>query len=149
MTITVIKSGIFYNAKVASFAFSDMLSLSNELVASKLAISSDDSELIYSFIEQGVASVLDFLPQTTESTNTQDGFTLTIPTGLNYNPVQTSGIEVGIKTYIMNYVLNEWYKLKYPERCQFHIMAMEQDRSNINSRLNKRTIPVRREQSPW
>ena len=149
MISTIVKSGIFYKAKLLSYQFSDMLSLSNELVASKLAISSEDSELIYSFLESALGSLVESLPPTSEMVTSQESYILTIPTEANFSTIQTIGIDTEIKDYLVNFVLNEWYKLLYPERCQFHILAMEQNRTNIHVRLNKRTEPVRRGLSPW
>ena len=149
MISTIVKSGIFYKAKLLSYQFSDMLSLSNELVASKLAISSDDSELIYSFLESALGSLVESLPPTSEMVTSQESYILTIPTEANFSSIQTTGIDTEIKDYLVNFVLNEWYKLLYQERCQFHILAMEQNRTNIHVRLNKRTQPVRRGLSPW
>ncbi len=78
MISTIVKSGIFYKAKLLSYQFSDMLSLSNELVASKLAICSEDSELIYSFLESALGSLVESLPPTSEMATSQESFILTI-----------------------------------------------------------------------
>ena len=147
MIVTIVKSGTLYRAKLVSYEYAQMLV--EEYPSAKIPISSEDSELINMFFDSALASLLDFLPQDISVSNEPMQVSITIPDNPLRNTSNNIGIDTGIKDYILNYILNEWYKLRNPDRCQFHITAMNKERENINRRINQRTEPVRRTQHPW
>lgn len=147
MIVTIVKSGTLYRAKLITYEYAQMLV--EEYPSAKIPVSSEDSELINMFFDSALASLLDFLPQDISVSNEPMQVSITIPDHPLRNASNNISIDTGIKDYILNYILNEWYKLRNPDRCQFHIMAMNKERDNINRRINQRTEPVRRPQHPW
>lgn len=154
--IQVEREAILYQVKLSSYHIGDVRKDDKTMdLAAKVQASDDDDDLLIKFSDSGAAKVLDVLSSVLSETTLEitevvkeevpcSTYEYTLDVVSSFDANQKKGILEGVTDYIINWTLFEWLSIVYPESAKINFDKCELIRSDLRSRINARTRPVRR-----
>lgn len=140
LTITINKSEILFEIKNRAFYTGETLKEEAPRISALMQPSSDDNDLLESFITTAIGDIISYIPSFTYSFSDIEDFILEIDAPENFDTNQTLGLTKAISDYLTEYSLFKFYQRVYPKLAdsEGYIKLLY----DINHRLNKRTGPV-------
>lgn len=140
--------------KLETFISGESTKGKEEILSTKSQANNDNDDILSFYLNTAQSRIIDLLSglliETDSLENTIPGnplsekfiYVLNVPDNFDYN--QGVGIVQGIKDFMVNFVLEKWFRATWPEKARLYQDLSEYNIALIKHRLNQRTQPVRR-----
>lgn len=151
------REAILHLVKLQSHYMGDIRKAGDDvIVATKMQASDDNDDILNSFIDSASFDISDVLTGILSESRlekedylTEKGFPsvrfvfyTSVPKTFDAN--QNESILNGIKGYMTNYALWEWFKITNPKEAEAFLAECTKLKGKIIHRINQRTKPIRR-----
>lgn len=151
VNIEVDKRVVLHSIKLETFVSGESTKENAEILSTKSQADDDNDDVLNGYIATAESRVVDLLSGLLARTESQGNevldqdkfiYLLEVPEAFDCN--QCRGIAQGIKDFMVNFVLNKWFRATWPEKSRLYQDLIGENILEIKHRLNQRLTPIRR-----
>lgn len=149
--IEVDKKAVLHLIKLETFVSGESTKGKEEVLSTKSQADDDNDDVLNGYLATAESRVVDLLSGLLARAESQGNdvldqdkflYLLEVPDTFDCN--QHRGILQGITDFMVNFVLNKWFRATWPEKSRLYQDLIEENILDIKHRLNQRLTPIRR-----